>query len=399
MSEMRVQLRRGKARPLWAGHPWIYAGAIGRIEGDPEPGALVAVDDAAGRRIGWGHLGGSEVLRVRMLVRDAQRPDEAAVVHRRIARAAALRRLLDLPSEATNVFRVVYSEGDGLPGLVVDRLGDGVVVQLGTPAMARLEGTIVDAVRTVLSPRWIVVQVPEMAAELEHMMPRVAIEGADPDGPGVVQVREWGLVYRVDPLGGQKTGLYADHRLNRRRVAELARGRRVLDAYCYGAAFALNAAVHGGARHVVAVDSSPRAVELARAHATLNGANIEVVCEDTVRLLRRMGPDRPFDLVVLDPPRLARTRASVPDAIKKYRKINELAIRSLSDGGLLVTASCSGHVTEPIFLRMLVEAALEAGRGLQVLAVTSQGPDHPVPAAAPEGRYLVCVFARVHDDA
>ncbi len=392
-----ITLRPRRARPLWVGHPWVYSGAIAHRQGEVHPGALVAVHDAEGRRIGWGHACGGSIA-VRMLTWSEAPPDEARLVAERLRAAHARRRGLVASASPgappTDAYRVVFGEGDRLPGLVVDRLGDGAVVQLGTAGMARLQGAIVDAVRAELAARWIVVQVPEDAARIEGIAAASHLVLGDEDAVARAVVHEDGLQFGVDPLGGQKTGFYADQRDNRRRVAALAEGRRVLDAYCYGAGFGIHALCRGGARNVTAVDTSARALRLARRNAELNGADsIEFVREDVVRFLRERGPDAPWDLIVLDPPKFVRSRQHLSEGLKKYRKLNELAIRSLPPGGLLATCSCSGHVSLDDFLRMLGEAAYGAGRFLHVLEVHGQPADHPFAAACPQSRYLKCVIA------
>jgi 23S rRNA (cytosine1962-C5)-methyltransferase len=261
--------------------------------------------------------------------------------------------------------------------------------------MLRLENAVKTILHELLSPAWMIVQVSEDAARMEGIMPRSLLVHGDEEEVGSTQVLEWGIRHHVDPLGGQKTGFYADQRENRRRVAELAAGRKVLDCHCYGGAFGLNALLRGGADSVTCIDSSPRVVRLAKRNAAANNAEIRVEQADAAAWLR--GPalsDRP-DMILLDPPKFVRSRAHLNEALKKYRKLNELAMTALPPGGVLVTSSCSGMVTPEIFTRMLTEAGMRAERQVHVLEVRGQAPDHPFLAAAPESSYLTCVLATV----
>jgi len=210
---------------------------------------------------------------------------------------------------------------------------------------------------------------------------------------GVVRCRENGVELEVDPLHGQKTGYFVDQRENRRRVRELARGARVLDVYTYAGGFAL-AALKGGAQSAVCVDSSAKALERARRHAELNGVALDAVENDAFRYLETATP-RSFDLVILDPPKFARAKKDLDAAMKGYQRLNALGLNACADGALLVTCSCSQLVGEELFERALAGAARDAGRRVQVLESRSQAPDHPVPPAFPEGRYLKALFCRV----
>jgi len=391
----QVALKRGRARPAWAGHPWIFGGAIAHGPKTALPGTLVAIVDERGTVIGHGHLGGEGPIAVRIVSLGTDIPDEETLIRHRVEDALTRRALLGLPSEETTAFRIVASEGDRLPGLIVDKLGDGIVIQFGTAGMLRLESVVKNTLHELLSPSWMIVQVSEDAARMEGIMPRSLLVHGDEEEVGSTQVLEWGIRHHVDPLGGQKTGFYADQRENRRRVAELAAGRKVLDCHCYGGAFGLNALLRGGAESVTCIDSSPRVVRLAKRNAAANNAEIRVEQADAAAWLRGSAlSDRP-DMILLDPPKFVRSRAHLNEALKKYRKLNELAMTALPPGGILVTSSCSGMVTPEIFIRMLTEAGMRAERHVHVMEVRGQAPDHPYLAAAPEGSYLTCVLATV----
>lgn len=390
-----VRLRKRKARPVWAGHPWIYSGAVAARTGAGDAGTLVAVQDETGNHIGFGHLSPSGPITVRMLTLGADAPHEGDLLQQRLRAAHARRLALGLPSGDTNAYRLVHGEGDRLPGLVVDRLANGVVIQLGTAAWQRLSEQVVAAVRELVSPEWVVLQVPADAAAFEGLSPSARVAAGDEETVAATVVTEGGLRFATDPLGGQKTGFYADQRANRLRVSELAKGRKVLDAFSYSGGFGLYALARGGAASATSVDTSPRAIALADRSAALNAQPLETVCGDAMVYMREAAPARGYDLVVLDPPKFARSRAHVDDALRKYRKLNELALSALVEGGILVSCSCSGHITSDDFVRMLSDAAFAAGRHLHVIEERGQATDHPFLATCPEGRYLKCVVAQV----
>ena len=387
-----VFVRRGRSRPLWHGHPWLFSEAIARIDGTPTDGDEVLVCDHEGRAIGRGLFAAGSQIRVRLY----GAPDEGldrALWHRRIAAALALRkRVLRLPDADTTGYRLVHGEGDRLSGLVIDVFDDVVVVQLGTPGLARRLGELVDVLRECLAPRAIVRAAP----------PAVARQGGSPMGAEVVDgaldgpvvIRENGLEFECDLIGGQKTGFYFDQRENRARVAGFAPGRAVLDAYSYVGGFALSCA-RAGAREVVAIDSSSRAIQSLQANARRNGLSVETLHEDVSRALKALAAaGRSFELVILDPPKLAPRADTRDDALRAFRAINALGL-SLVKEGLFVTASCAHHVGEVDLMRALAEAAKEAHRTVQVLEVRTQAPDHPVLIACPESRYLTLLLCAV----
>jgi 23S rRNA (cytosine1962-C5)-methyltransferase len=389
-----VTLRRGRAKPLWFGHPWIYSEAIAKTEGEAAPGAEVSVFDDGGRFVGRGLLSPQSQIRVRLLTRRDE-PLDDALFTRRVASAAALRRRLGLPDAATDAFRLINSEGDGLPGLIVDAYGDALVVQFGTIGMWNRQAMLLDVLEAEIHPRTIYSAAGSSFAAIEGfaVSPQV-LRGEERES---VTCREHGVVQTVEPLKSQKTGLFLDQRENRARVQTLCRDARVLDCYTYHGGFAL-AALKGGAQQVTAVDISPRALEQAQANAKLNGfAGLETAEADVFRYLEAATP-RAFDLCIVDPPKFARARKDLEAALKGYRRLNGLALGVVAPGGLLVTCSCSQQVDAEAFERVLAGAAQDARRRLQILEVRSMGADHPLPPGFPEGRYLKCVFARVSDD-
>lgn len=391
----RVTLKRGRARPIWSGHPWVYSGAIASAPWTSTtpspPGSVVEVADEKGHLIGLGAASSTARIAVRMLTRTGSLPDGGlpALLRARIAAAAGLRAAFGLPCEGTDAYRLLNGEGDGLPGVVCDMLGSLASVQLTTAAAESWLPLLLEALDAPL----VQVGVPEDSARFEGIAPGERLGRGDLEEH--VPFCENGIRWTLKPGRGQKTGFYTDQRDNRRLVGELAAGRSVLDAYCYTGGFGLNAA-RGGAREVVGVDSSGPAVSVAAGTARANDLHERVRFhkEDTIRFLRGVG-ERTFDLVVLDPPKLARNRAGLDDAYAKYRAINRAAIERVTPGGLLVSCSCSGLVDEEMFLRMLTDAAHAAGRALTVHTVRGPGPDHPTPVAFAEGRYLTFVLASV----
>ncbi|MEO5769413.1 MAG: class I SAM-dependent rRNA methyltransferase, partial [Polyangia bacterium] len=389
-SQARVILRQGRARPLWFGHPWVYANAIGRIEGEAAPGDIVSLRDHDGRLIGRGIFNPRSQIPVRLVTRRDEAVDEA-FFRARIADARALRARLGLPSERTTAYRLVNSEGDNLPGVVVDVYDDAVVVQVTTLGMAMRRATLFDALEAELAPRTIFEVAAQSYAELEGFSATSRVAR----GVSRIQVSclEDGIKLDVEPLSGQKTGMFIDQRENRMRVGSLARGARVLDCYAYAGGFGLQAA-RGGAKSVTAVDSSARAVARIGAHAAMNGLTVDAVESDVFRFLETATPGG-YDLVVVDPPKFARARKDLDAARKGYERLNALALAALAPGGFLVTCSCSQNVDLVEFERILAAGAKQAGRQVRIVETRGAATDHPLPAGFSEGQYLKVLFAYV----
>jgi 23S rRNA (cytosine1962-C5)-methyltransferase len=383
----RVFLKRGRANPLWHGHPWVYSGAIEREEGAGEPGEVVDVADSDGRFIGRGFWNPRSQIRVRMVTLKDE-PVDVAFIGRRIDEALALRTRIGLPSEQTNAYRLINSEGDGLPGLVVDVYGSVAAVQFTALGPKKLENWVFDALAGKFSA---VVEVAAGGfAQVEGFASATRVVRGEMNQ---VRCRENGVELEVDPLHGQKTGYFLDQRENRRRAADWAKGARVLDVYTYAGGFAL-AALKAGAVSATCVDSSARALERAKHHAEVNGVSLETVEQDAFRYLETVTP-KSFELVILDPPKFARAKKDLDAAMKGYQRLNALGLNACAEGAILVTCSCSQLVDEGMFERMLSGAARDSGRRIQLLESRSQGPDHPIPPAFPEGKYLKALFCRV----
>lgn len=390
-----VVVKKGRAKPLWRGHPWVFRDSVARIEGDPSGGDLVGVSDDGGRPIGAGFWSPESRIAVRILAAEADVPTDRAFFAERIERAVRLRReTLELPV-VTDAYRVVHSEGDLLPGLVVDHFAGHLVVQFSTLGMHRRREAILDALEEVLAPRSIHETPDRRACRLEGIETEGGlVRGRAPDEPP--SILEHGVCFRIGLARGQKTAFYADQRDNRELVARMARDRSVLDIHTYTGGFGLYAAVNG-AETVLGIDSSGPALALAVENAMLNhGRQMRFERGDATRALNALHAEgRSFDIVVCDPPPFARVRAHVPRALRAHKDLHLRAIRVVRPGGLLAVSSCSGAVGDADFERTLREAAGDVGRSVQVLHRGGQAPDHPVLLTCPEGRYLKFLLACV----
>jgi len=391
----RLVLKPKRARPLFAGHPWAFAQSIARVEGSPEPGDEVAVVSHEGAFVARGLYNPSSAIRAR-LYRWDDAPLDDAFWRSRLEAAVALRRdVLKLDADDA-ACRLVFSEGDGLSGLTVDRYGRRLVVLFSSLALHRRRDAILDALRELTGAEGLIARPDRAVAREEGLdVGDVKLVGDLPDGPATVV--ENGLTYQVDLLHGQKTGFYCDQRENRRAVAAYAGGRRVLDLFCFTGGFALNAAALGGAASVLAVDSSAPALATAAENARLNGAsNVAFEQGDALKVLDRLQQaGERFDLVVCDPPKYAAHARDLPAALAAYVRLNRAAVGVLAPGGILATCSCSGLVDRATFRDVLARVGEQARRPVQILEQRGQGPDHPVSAACPDTDYLKCVVARV----
>jgi 23S rRNA (cytosine1962-C5)-methyltransferase len=332
---------------------------------------------------------------VRLLTRSEEAID-ATFFTRRLRAAQALRVALALPSTETTSYRLVNSEGDQLPGLVVDVFGDAAVFQISTLGLSLWREEIAAAIEEVLSPKTIYEVAAGSFADVEGFVSETRVVRGE--SRAQVPCLEDGLRLEAEPLQGQKTGLFLDQRPSRIRVGQIVRAApkkfaRVLDCYAYAGGFGLQAA-RGGAGEITAVDSSARAVARVLAHAKANGADIRAVEADTFRFLETATP-RAYDLVVIDPPKFARARKDLEAAIKGYERLNALALTACAPGAVLVTCSCSQNVGLVEFERILAAGARQANREVRILECHGPGPDHPLPPGFSEGQYLKVLFAHV----
>jgi 23S rRNA (cytosine1962-C5)-methyltransferase len=381
---MRSVYLRGNDAPR---HPRIFKKRIRRAEGGIRPGDVVAVRTEDGAFVGRAFFSPRSVIAARILDRDEHGPPvDAAWFAARIGAAAALRTALRL-ADTTDAYRVVHAEGDGLGGLIVDRLADVAVIEVRARGIFEHLDEIEEAVRGVLDVERIVVRADPRVEEIE------GFSAADRRAPDVrTIVTEHGLRFRVDCSRGHKTGFFCDQREARRLVSALAEGRRVLDLCCYTGGFAL-AAARGGAGAVRGVDLDESALGLAAENARLNGlGQVEFEHADAFDVLRRAPA---ADLIVLDPPKLATHRRELGRARRKSVDLNTLALAALADAGLLFTFSCTGLWGEADLVGHVREAARRSGRAVRILRVTGQPPDHPVHVECPESRYLTGLLLAV----
>jgi 23S rRNA (cytosine1962-C5)-methyltransferase len=386
----RIGLRPAREGPVRAGHPWIFSGAIASGLEGAEPGEPVSVHAASGRFVAAGYANPRTPIAVRVLTLEDE-PVDAALVRRRLDEAIALREAT-LPPDL-RAYRLVNGEGDRLPGMVVDRYGDFAVCQLLTAGAARLAPALVDALRDRLDPRGIFERSEGGVRSEEGLAgARGVLAGEEP--PARLVFVEEGARFLVDVLHGQKTGFFLDQRETRACLRRLARGRHVLNAFAYTGAFAVTAGL-GGATEVVSVDTSRPALTLAEAawaENELPAAHAQFVVADVFEFLRA-GTDR-FDVVALDPPPFVRRRRDLTAGLRGYRDVNLQALRRLAPGGLLLTSSCSQHLSRVDFREVVAAAAADAGRVAQVVAEWGHPPDHPVALAHREGEYLKVLLLR-----
>lgn len=380
-----LRLKKKEERRVLRGHPWIFSNELHEVPLDIAPGETVDVLNAGGGFIGRGYFNPRTLIAVRLLTRE-QEPIDAVFLRERISRARRLREQLGFGES----FRAVFSEGDGLPGLIVDKYGGTLVVQSLTAGIDRMLEDVLAALRDVYAPGTIVLRNDTASRELEGLAQEKRVVLGETGG--LVDFEESGIRYRADALEGQKTGFFFDQRENRLAIAGLVPGRRTLDCFCYIGAWALTAARHG-AGEVIGIDASEKAVALATANAALNGLQARFLAGDVFDLLREYEKRKErFGCVILDPPAFVKSRSKVREALKGYKEINLRAMRLLEPGGILVTCSCSHHVDEALFREMLIDAAFSAGRQARLLEMRSQARDHPVLLAARETQYLKCAI-------
>ena len=385
-------------RALRGGHPWVFGDEVLALEGAPENGGIVDVRSRKGRWLGAGFYNDVSKIRVRLLSRNPNDRFDEAFWARRLSYALDYRRAV-MGEDFFSDCRLVFGEADQLPGLTVDRFGDVLVTQalcLGLerrkellfPLLVRLLAERGAPVRAVYERNDVAIREKEGLAQGKGFF---AARGLETGLDGHVTISENGVLYDVDYVDGQKTGFFLDQKLNRRAAARLAPGRRVLDCFTHTGSFALNAA-KAGAEHVTAVDVSADAIALARANCARNGLEdrMDFVTADVFDLLTRMAAERrrDYDFIILDPPAFTKSSATVKSAFRGYKEINLKAMKLLPRGGYLATCSCSHFMTEPLFKRMLHDAAADAAVSLRQIEARQQSPDHPILWGVPETNYL-----------
>ena len=387
MVSPRVTLKAGREKSLRQRHPWIFSGAIEHVDGTPDPGATVSVHSADGEFVATAAWSPASQIRARVWSFEARDSVDAAFIAGRVRRAADMRdNLLD---DRHTGCRIVHGESDGLPGVIADRYGEVLVVQFLSAGAEAWRNALVAALRETTGCGTVFERSDADVRALEGLQPRVGLIAGSL--PARTTLFEDGLAYRVDVAHGQKTGFYLDQRDNRRRVRELAHNRDVLNCFCYTGGFSI-AALAGGARSVVSIDSSAEALLLAATHVSdnqLDTARAEWRDADVFAELRTLRDRaRDFDLIVLDPPKFAPTAHHAEKATRAYKDINLLALKLLRPGGRLATFSCSGGVSADLFQKIVAGAALDARADAAIVARFGPSPDHPVALNFPEGDYL-----------
>lgn len=390
----RVILQPRRARPFYGRHPWVYAGAIAAVEGAPADGEVVDLCSHSGQFVARGLYNNRSKIRVRLYTWDAGTNLDRAFFRSRLEDAIQLRCLLGL-DEPRRACRLVFSEGDGLSGCIVDRYDRWLALQFTSLGLAQRREWFLETLVELLQPAGIYQRTERGIGQLEGLEARdELIWGEAPPGP--IEITENGARFLVNLTEGQKTGFYLDQRDNRQAAAALAQGRRVLDAFCYTGGFGIHAA-RAGAVSVLGIDQSEPALQLAQANAHLNGLdNLTFVrgeVFDELDVLAQRGER--FGVVVLDPPKFARARHAVEEALRGYRRLQTLALRLLEPHGFLVTCCCSGLIRMDMLEDLLAQLAAEEKREVQILQRRGPAPDHPVSVSCLESHYLKCLIAHV----
>ena len=387
----KIILRKGKEKPLLRGHPWVFSGAIARIEGEFAPGDEGEAYSAEGQFLGVGHLNPNSQIVFRLLSEE-KGSFGLDRVKERIAAAARLReRAFQGKTEA---YRLVNGEGDFLPGLILDRYGENLVLQILTAGMERMKPTLVDLLVQEVHPRSIFER-SDVATRKDEGLPESRGLLYGKEVPDRIDIREEGCIFRVDVKGGQKTGFYLDQRDSRCGLSDWSRGKTVLDCFSYSGGFAIHAA-RGGALEITLIDSSEEALGLAGEHFEVNGLQgtpHRLIRGDSFEVLRDL--KGPYDIVILDPPPFARKKSHVEKAARGYKDLHLQALRLLGKEGLLFCFSCSHHLGPDLFQKIVFSAAADAKRTVQVLGRRGHPIDHPFSLFHPEGEYLKGLVCRV----
>jgi len=394
---VKITLNSGREGSLLRHHPWIFSGAIKSVEGNPVDGQTVEVFTSDRKWLARGSYSSKSQIRVRILSFDLDEHIDKDFFRNKVARAISLRKDMgDLA--ATNAFRLIFAESDGLPGVIADRYGDFLVCQFLSAGAEYWKDEIVSQLKEQWPCNGIFERSDSDSRQKEGYQDSVmTLTGSEP--PPLIHIKEGHLHFLVDVYKGHKTGFYLDQRQNRALLMKYAENKEVLNAFSYTGGFGI-AACLGKSSHVTNVDTSQETLDLARQNFQLNKAdmdNIEFIQEDVFNLLRTFRDGRrQFDLIILDPPKFVASASQLSGGTRGYKDINLLALKLLRPGGILMTFSCSGYVKPDLFQKIVADAAIDAGREACVLEYLSQGPDHPVALNFPEGLYLKGMVCRVN---
>ena len=388
-----VHVINGRQKKLLQGHPWVYGNEIERVEGDVQDGGLVRVLDFRGRYMGTGFYNSRSLITVRLLTHRQEEITDALIAER--VRAACAYRRVVLARPGTDSCRLIYGEADRLPGVIADRFGGVIVLQVLALGMERYTQVIADALVDCEKPDCLLLQNDDAIRRKEGMecFTRVLFG----EMPKETVIHENGIRLSVDVAGGQKTGYFLDQKDNHLFLRQFCKGARVLDCFSYIGGFALNAAA-AGAREVTAVDVSEPAVALIERNAVLNGAQIQAVCANCFDFLRaQVKAGERYDVIVLDPPAFTKAHANMASACRGYKEIALSAMRLLPAGGVLATHSCSYHMPEEVFVNTVLSAAQDLHRQVRIITLRRQDIDHPVLAGYPESYYLKSLWLQMMD--
>jgi 23S rRNA (cytosine1962-C5)-methyltransferase len=385
----QIRLKQGREKSLLRRHPWVFSGAIASVEGSPEPGETVIVRSAAGEFLAQAAFSPQSQIRARVWSWNESDVIDPAFLEHRIQQALTLRQAW-VDSAQTDAYRMIHAESDGLPGLIVDRYHDTLVLQILSAGMERWRDEIVAILSKMEGVACIYERSDVTVRALEGLPERTGILFGDTGKPTRL-IKENGLRFIVDIQNGQKTGFYLDQRENRAFVRQIAQGKSVLNCFCYTGGFSVYA-LSGGAESVLSIDSSEEAIQLAQENTLLNLGTLdhsEWLVGDVFQELRTLRDrGRQFDRVILDPPKFAPTASQAQKAARGYKDINLLGFKLLKPGGILVTFSCSGGIDASFFQKIVADAALDAGVEAKIVCRLEQAPDHPTLLAFPEGTYL-----------
>ncbi len=390
MQNKIIQLRKGRKGTLRPGHPWIFKGQTLKVPPGIRPGDIVTVVNSQGEFAGRGYYNPASEITIRLLTFNDE-PIDGTFLQKRIEDAIAKRSFL---SGLTSARRLVFSEADGLPGLIVDQYNDTIVFQISTLGMERMKEGLLKVLADIVNPRYIYEKSDSPFRKIEGL--KTIKKWRLYDGETNVEIYEGDAKFIVDIENGHKTGFYLDQRRSRAALKEISIGKTVLDLFCYTGGFSVNAAL-GGAKRVVGVDIKPEWLALARKNATLNGVSdkIEHREGDVFEILNNIcDSGEKFDIIILDPPSFVKEKKSIISAAKGYKELNTLAMRSLNESGTLCTFSCSYNMSNDIFSEAIKRSATEAGKSLTVLKRCHQDKDHPIVKSIPQTEYLKGYFLR-----
>jgi 23S rRNA (cytosine1962-C5)-methyltransferase len=391
MIHPRIVLKRGREKPVLRGHPWIFSGAVARVEGEVSPGEVGEVYSQGGQFLGLGHINPRSQITVRLLTQKKEELGES-FLRDRISRAAVLRE--DWSRGRTNAYRVINGEGDFLPGLIVDRYEETLVLQCLTAGMDRWKEMLTHLLAKEFRPRSIYER-SDAATRSEEGLAESSGLLYGKEVPEWIEIEEQGCRFRVNVKKGHKTGFYLDQKENRFALRRLSEGKKVLDCFSYTGAFSIHAASNG-AKEMTLIDSSEEALVMAEEHFRLNRLEKvphRMIRGDVFEIMRGIEPG--YDIVILDPPPFAKKKGHLQSASRGYKDLNLLAFRLLNQEGLLLTFSCSHHMDWDLFQKIIFSAALDSGRSVQLVGRMGHPWDHPINLSHPEGEYLRGLICRV----